>query len=68
MLNTYISHQQKKNTPQIMLVLLTTEDHTFYENEGYSEKAIALTVLSSLKDKICTQTRLVVGQQLPSSY
>lgn len=43
----------KENTPQIMIdLLLATEDHTFYENEGYSEKAIALTVLSSLKDKI----------------
>lgn len=43
----------KENIPQIMIdLLLATEDHTFYENEGYSEKAIALTVLSSLKDKI----------------
>ena len=43
----------KENTPQIMIdLLLATEDHTFYENEGYSEKAITLTVLSSLKDKI----------------
>lgn len=43
----------KENTPQIMIdLLLATEDHTFYENEGYSEKAIALTVLTSLKDKI----------------
>ena len=30
----------KENTPQIMIdLLLATEDHTFYENEGYSEKA-----------------------------
>lgn len=43
----------KENTPKIMIdLLLATEDHTFYENNGYSEKAIASTIISSLKDKI----------------
>lgn len=42
-----------ENTPEIMIsMLLATEDHTFYENQGYSEKAIINTLVSTIKDKI----------------
>lgn len=43
----------KENTPEIMIqMLLATEDQSFYDNKGYSEQAIVLTILSTLKDKI----------------
>lgn len=43
----------KENTPKIMTkMLLATEDKTFYQNDGYSNRAIALTVLSTIKDKL----------------
>lgn len=43
----------KKDTPQILKDLLTsTEDHTFYKNEGYSVEAIVNTGVSTVKDKL----------------
>ena len=43
----------KENTPDILIdMLLATEDQTFYKNQGYSEQAIALTILTILKDKL----------------
>lgn len=43
----------KENTPEVLLnLLIATEDNTFYENEGYSEKAILNTVFTTIKDKI----------------
>jgi penicillin-binding protein 1A len=43
----------KENTPKVLLnLLIATEDNTFYENEGYSKKAILNTVFTTIKDKI----------------
>lgn len=43
----------KENTPQKLVdILLATEDQTFYNNKGYSEQAIVLSVLTSIKDKL----------------
>lgn len=43
----------KENTPEIMIdMLLATEDHTFYENKGYSEKAIVSTIINKIKDEL----------------
>lgn len=43
----------KENTPDVLLkLLISTEDNTFYENEGFSPKAIANTVYTSLLDKV----------------
>lgn len=43
----------KENTPKVLLnLLIATEDNTFYENDGYSEKAILNTVFTTIKDKI----------------
>ena len=43
----------KDNTPQELIdILLATEDQSFMKNQGYSEQAIAISVLTTLKDKV----------------
>ena len=43
----------KDNTPQKLIdILLATEDQSFIKNQGYSEQAIAISVLTTLKDKV----------------